>query len=83
MGVVWRQTVLLVRGAGGVGNSGKWGEEWSGEVGMKSLIGSGWGIGSERQPERNLVAVGHLTGQREEEKGRSRGPQGDLQVRVE
>lgn len=68
---------------GGGGNSGKWVEEWGEEVGMKSLKGSGWGTGSERPPERNLEAEEHPTGQREGERGRSRGPQGDWQVREE
>lgn len=83
MGVVWTQRVWWVKGEGGGGNSGKWVEEWGGEAGMKSLTGSGWGKGSERQPKRNLVVAGHLRGQREEERERSKGPRGDLQVRVE
>lgn len=72
-----------MKGEGGGGNSGKWVEECDGEAGRKSLTGSGWGKGSERQPERNLVAAEHLRWQREEETGRSRGPRGDLQARVE
>lgn len=72
-----------MKGVVGGGNSGKWVEEWGEEVGMKSLTGSGWETGSERPPERNLEAGEHLRGQREGERGRSRGPQVDWQVRVE
>lgn len=83
MGGVWRQRVWWVKEVGGVDNLGKWVEEWGGVVGMMSLTGSGWGTRSERPPERNLEEVEPPRGQREGERGRSRGPQEDWQVRVE
>lgn len=78
-----RQRALWVRGVEDGGNSGKWVEEWGGEVGMKSLTGSEWVTGTVRPPERNLEEGEHPRGQIEGGRGKSRGPQGDWQVRVE